>query len=268
MDYLLFDAYATLAIDIFPVEDWSDETSGGGYPGGGDPDPDPEPDPNPIPEVKKELDEYPCASDVYDSFGSFDAEITNLLAKTFKYNHTFHVTFKGADLPPEDDGLFQGVDGTTRSDAKGVITEASFEILINDYVLKNSTKEYIAVTFAHETLHALIQYYEINDPQKLEELFPVFFNTMGLNDEEHVTMGKLYIDEMVDVIKQINPNMPTVEATCLAWGGLQGTTAYELKAFEFDQINGCEGAWDELMKTVNERERNGEESASGTKCKN
>ena len=89
---------------------------------------------------------------------------------------------------------------------------------------------------------------------------------MAVEKEDHLTMGNLYVDELVNIIMQINPNMPISDATCLAWGGLQETFAYELKRSEFDQINGNVGAWDQLMFTVQEREKNGEAEANGTKC--
>lgn len=57
----------------------------------------------------------------------------------------------------------------------------------------------------------------------------MFYDTIEFEDGDHLTMGKLYVDEMVDIIRQINPSMPYSDATCLAWQGLQNTELMTLK---------------------------------------
>lgn len=238
-----------------------DGGSNGGNPGGGDTSPE-------DPEIVKDLANFDCGNEVYDAFVNFDNTISNLLQKTFGSSDNFHVVFKGAKLDPNVDGDFDSVDGTVITDNTGTITEATFNIRINEFVLNNSTKEYIAVTYAHETIHALIEYYEINDPIKGKELFPMFYDTIEFEDGDHLTMGKLYVDEMVDIIRQINPSMPYSDATCLAWQGLQNTRAYDLKKNEYDNMIGQPGAWNQLMILINNREKNGDSKANGTKCIN
>ncbi len=127
-----------------------------------------------------------------------------------------------------------------------------------------STKEYIAVTYAHETLHALIGYFNVTDPDKGKELFPIFYEWPSYEDGQHLTMANRYVDLMANVVLQINPNMPSIDAKCLAWNGLQGTRVYDIQRSNYDSVNGAD-AWDIKMTEVNQRERNGT-SIVGTRC--
>ena len=218
------------------------------------------------PEIFVDMEAYPCAANVYLSFAGFDNTISTLLMNTFGSSENFHVRFRpSSSLANNVDGLFTGSTDVTFEN--GVITGGTFYIDINTFVLNNSTKEYIGVTYAHEVIHALIQYYELNDPVKGKELFPIFYETPDLEDGEHLTMGRLYVDEMTDIIRKLNPSLPANDATCLAWGGLQNTRAYDMQRFQYDQINGS-GAWDQLMSVVNTREKNSFSTANGTPCLN
>ncbi|MDQ2179673.1 hypothetical protein [Marinifilum sp. D714] len=255
----------------YMYENYDDQVGGGqgDLDNGGGSNSDSNSEHEPDPEVKEELEKFDCASEVFNSFSSFDNTISNLLSNTFGNSHNFHIIFKGAKLDANVDGNFDSVDGTILTDnTTGAITEGTFVIKINEFVLNNSTKEYIAVTYAHETIHALIAYYKINNPQKGKELFPIFYETFEYEDGDHLTMGNMYVDEMVDIIMQINPNMPYSDATCLAWQGLQNTRAYDLKKNEYDNMMGQTGAWDQLMIKINKREKNGDSKANGTKCVN
>lgn len=110
-----------------------------------------------------------------------------------------------------------GTDGGTLinrvlKNANGTIARLDITISLNTPILQNASQEYITATILHEALHA---YFDFKN---------------GQSDEtgQHVTMSSQpYITQFSAKMQQIYPNMSNEDALALAWGGLEGTPAYD-----------------------------------------
>lgn len=111
----------------------------------------------------------------------------------------------------------------------------------------------------------LLLYSNANNPATGKKLFPIFYLLPSSEGGDHLTMAKMYVEAMIQVILNINPNLPTSDATFLSWVGLQGRGAYDQKRGDHDSVCGS-GAWDRDIYMIQERERNGSSTAHGTKC--
>lgn len=78
-------------------------------------------------------------------------------------------------------------------------------IYLNDYSLEYSSQEMIVATILHEMLHVHI---------------------LSTGDADHDTMASQYVQLFAEAMMSIFPNLSQSHAIALAWGGLQGTTAW------------------------------------------
>jgi hypothetical protein len=255
--------------------------NGGGFGGGGTsyngfkPNHEHPDDNDNRPDIKNGLTQFPCASRVLLNFINFDALISNMIQSVFGENSPVNITFK-ANL---------ALAGSNTSGTSRPLSSSEFVISLNPDILTNATQEYIAVTYAHEALHALIDYYWLNDPIRGKELFPLFMDfrssktdflsppTVGMSSYEsekqhHETMAEKYINEMVNVILTVNPNFPINDAKQLAWGGLQNTWAYELKKMSGGFDSKGNSIWEQNHIRINQAEKTGSSDAKGNKCTN
>ncbi len=265
----------TTSSEIIVIEDKIHEYDGskmerGHYIGGGSA--------NPRPIIKDSLMKYPCATEVLEQINGFDSKISNLLKKTFGVNSNILLTIKPKAFPNSGkeitDGTFK-VSKTIRYNKYDKTIEGEAVIYIDSMLLENATKEYIAATYAHEAVHGLLAYFKSIDSKQAVELFPTYFEykenshiiTPRLSSLfEHQEMAKNYVDEIVDVIKLVNPNMDSHDATMLAWNGLQGTVAYNKAKDEYNQIHKDKNAWDNNIVKINRREKKSLSDAKGTPC--
>ncbi|MCW3786958.1 hypothetical protein [Plebeiibacterium sediminum] len=230
--------------------------NGNGGPGNGGEDSDDKP--FDLPDIINDLDDYPCASSVLEQFTNFNSTISNILRDVFDFGNDVNITFV------VDSTLI----GTTTSGVRKPGTLPNFTIGMNPDILNNATNEYIAITFAHEAIHALIDYYKWHNTERAEELFPLFVEDPRRikSDEQHETMANAYIEAMADVISNINPDYPRDKAILLAWGGLEKTWAFELKKMASLTDAYGNNLWFNKFSRVNTAEKNSTPTAVGTKC--
>ena len=84
---------------------------------------------------------------------------------------------------------------------------------------RNSSKQYITATIIHELLHAYMDY------ETRVKKNPTFLNKD--ESQQHEYMAANYVDDMRDIITALYPDFSVNEAEALAWGGLEGTAAYQ-----------------------------------------
>ena len=81
-------------------------------------------------------------------------------------------------------------------------------------------------------------------------------------------MANIYIDAMVDIIRNVNPDFDQSTAESLAWSGLQETWAYELMKMASLEDEAGKNIWERRIIERNEAERNSTKDAKGTNCSN
>ncbi|MCW3786955.1 hypothetical protein [Plebeiibacterium sediminum] len=88
----------------------------------------------------------------------------------------------------------------------------------------------------------MIDYYKWYNTERAEELFPFFLSDprRTKSNREHETMASIYIDAMVDIIRNGNPDFGQSRAESIAWSGLQETWAYELMKMKLEKYMGEE----------------------------
>lgn len=119
-------------------------------------------------------------------------------------------------------------------------TASTIIIKLNECAINNASQEYVAATLFHELLHA-------------------FFTTQGRMSQlqEHESMATAYADALRSTLKEYFPNLSDNEALALAWGGLEGTVAWQNKVQNDPTLVNT-------YKTLSDNHRWGN---SGTNCK-
>lgn len=117
-------------------------SSGGGTAPGGDGGDDKE--------IKDELDDYPCASNLVDYFRQSENKLSQLLNNLFGGNQKkVNLTFYAKEYPnPLQDGGLRGGTGIHPNNAK---------VDLSKFILENSTQEYLLTTMHHEVWHAYLE---------------------------------------------------------------------------------------------------------------
>ncbi|MBC6111597.1 hypothetical protein ACFOG5_20655 [Pedobacter fastidiosus] len=96
----------------------------------------------------------------------------------------------------------------------GSINTFDMTIKLNEKTMPNASKEYISATILHEALHAYFTYLDNG----------VDFNPAS----QHVAMATdKYILWFEKGLKSIYPEISDLDLKALAWGGLEGTEAYD-----------------------------------------
>lgn len=146
--------------------------------------------------------EHPCLKAVSDSF------VRNFQMTPFLNNMVGMMINDTSILINLTDTvrLDPGVDGETLVGRNGPYYNV--RIKLNAPRLARSSQENIAVTLMHEFLHAYI---------RIHNLAP--------GSLEHEYMATHYLNEMANALRY-HYGTPQVEAIALAWGGLQGTNAW------------------------------------------
>lgn len=171
---------------------------------------------------------YPCAQDVLKELFNCNDQIKALFDSVFTYNGDTELHFTVDHSLTKD-----SADGYSANGGGG----AQFfmnNIYLNPWVLQNSSKDYIAVTLMHESLHAYMNYWYVQymtgviDSNEFKIRFPIFwdYNRPRSNSElqHHNQMASAYINFMVSYLKNFNTNISDEMAYALAWGGLSKTT--------------------------------------------
>lgn len=90
------------------------------------------------------------------------------------------------------------------------------DIVFNTDKLSHSSREMIVAAALHEMIHGIFDAKKVatNDPLVWGEAF------------QHQIMATSYISNMIDALQAIFPTLNYYDAEALAWGGLQGTSAW------------------------------------------
>ncbi|MFD1258377.1 hypothetical protein ACFQ3S_16345 [Mucilaginibacter terrae] len=154
-------------------------------------------------EIKNKV-KNPCLKIMVEAVinDNVEGKINSLIQKVFGGNSTLNLTFTDQEA----------LSSTTRDAEEQRILNPAGELIGVDIRLKASTlagssKEYIAATVMHETLHA-------------------YMDSQGINLDHHNSMAKDYLDTMADDLKGMFPGMTNLVAYSLAWGGLEDTYWY------------------------------------------
>ncbi|MBS1626936.1 MAG: hypothetical protein JSR09_07585 [Bacteroidetes bacterium] len=167
------------------------------------------------------LDSFPCAKQVALEMPNCNWEIKKMIADVF--NVTTEVNLK---LEPNY-SLPDSIVGQTRVE-NGSLANYVAVIDLNPKYLKGS-KDYIAATLIHESIHAYIGYMRSSlDSNTFKTLFPIYWEYRG-NEAQHNQMSNSYINFMVNFLQNINTNLPSNVAEALAWGGLERTAIWKAK---------------------------------------
>lgn len=161
--------------------------------GGGDTPPPGGGGPSTVPQtgIKNNLT-YPCFKMVFDHMlnGQFNNKVQNIL-QNFAMSPTLSFT------------ITQEADATKTRAA--YYNPSNQTIVLNTYVLANASQEYVTNVIYHEVLHVYLT------------------GATALSD--HNKMANDYVQPMVEAL-QTWFSIPTIDATALAWTGLQGTGAW------------------------------------------
>jgi hypothetical protein len=171
---------------------------------------------------------YPCQSDIIESMYNLDSFTTSIIRDLFNVNDSINMNIGYKVLP-------NGVDADTRIQLGGLTV--NLKIRMSKFVLDSSTKEYIAVTFIHEAIHAYLYLQEQNlrrhliDSATYLQRFGFFsWQAYNVNDPHHVSMANSYITHMANAVRNYNPLVSDTIANALAWGGLSGTSAWQSRS--------------------------------------
>jgi hypothetical protein len=159
-----------------------------------------------ITEVKDITDDVddPCLKGTLNSVTSSNLGngITDILHNTFGGTADFNIHF-------QDDALNNNMkDGKTHAVIWGS-GRMDFDITLNTETLPDASKEFTAATIYHEILHA-------------------YLRTTGIiGDLQHIAMANDYTSKLASSLLSAYPNLDPLDAKALAWGGLEGTPAYD-----------------------------------------
>jgi len=129
--------------------------------------------------------------------------VNETLNSIFNTNKDFNLNFKDMPLSSNTDGVTDLISGNTQLGALNI------EITLNSSTLPNASKEYIAATILHESLHAYFRY-----------------NNAIL---DHQVMSTNYIGWFEKSMKNMFPNLSDYDNESLAWGGLYTTFEWSQK---------------------------------------
>lgn len=179
------------------------------------------------------LQGYPCAQDILAQMPSCNDEVKKILDSVFNMNQDMNLTFK-ADASLTKDSLTNGYTSSATMNTSSFYEQS---ISLNAWVIQNSSKEFIATTMLHESIHAYIDFwygrYLVGqiDSNTFKLKFPIFWDyKRALNGTElsqHNEMANNYVAMISRFVLQFNPGMSQGMADALSWKGLQFTTAWK-----------------------------------------
>jgi hypothetical protein len=179
------------------------------------------------------LQGYPCAQNILAQLPSINSQITKLLDSVFFINENTELYFKPKlNFTKDSMDAYTGIPSGSASFFRSTI-------FMNPWMMTNSTKEYIAATFIHESIHAYINFwyfqYRVNhviDSNQFKQMFPIFWDYYR-NDgfhyqpsQSHNEMAERYVTMMKDFIRTFSPGMSETMVNAIAWGGLEKTNVW------------------------------------------
>jgi hypothetical protein len=177
------------------------------------------------------LNGYPCAQQILAQMINIDSNARSIIHSVFGVNSDVNLKYAiDNTLGMNDDDGYTNYPG-------GSLYNYNAVVMLNPWVLQNSTKEFIFATMLHESIHAHIYYYQMLytsgqiDSNQLKTMFPIFWNHRHMLNNpvdlaQHNQMANDYVTLMANAVKAFNPQVSDSIARSLAWGGLNNTTMW------------------------------------------
>lgn len=168
-------------------------------------------EPPPLPEVLNNVDD-PCLKSSVNNAIALDCknEISSFINTVFGNSDQFILDFQDNTLIGSQ-ATFDAYTVTGPLNNNN-LTTLKTTITLNNPQLNDASKEYIAATILHESIHAWIDY-----------LFP----SQPANAEQHNLMAASYrFDMMLNALKQMFPGLNSQDAIDLTWGGLYNSILF------------------------------------------
>jgi hypothetical protein len=199
---------------------------------------------------QKIIDSFPCVKQIIDSislYSNLNKQVQHALLEVFGIGKNVHLS-----VTVNYNWTKDSIDGDTKVDSaftsytpKGIEGLEFFAtIRLNPWVLRNSTKEYIASTIIHEAYHAYINY-KFNqyirhvanvDSNVIKQLFPIYWNVYGTGMppgelNQHNIMASNFIQLMAEPLSIFSGSsfdqiLRDSVNRSLSWGGLGKTTVW------------------------------------------
>ncbi|MEQ1677522.1 MAG: hypothetical protein ABL876_12515, partial [Chitinophagaceae bacterium] len=185
------------------------------------------------------LQGYPCAQGILAQLPGVNAAAKTILQNVFGVNNKVNVIFKAdSTLPPTHNGFVDTVIFNATTGRYDAI------VILNGKVLRKASKEFIAKTMFHESIHAYISYYwkqyknGIIDSTTLKNMFPKIWQYKSASQiAQHTEIANFYINHIKSIISSFNPSIADSTNIAIAWGGLSETIAWKNLGSDTIQLN-------------------------------
>jgi len=178
------------------------------------------------------LQGYPCAQAVLQQMPNINSQINNLLQTYLQAEMPVDIRFR---VNPNLSGTLTSGQTLDIKIENGRVVSI---VEMNPDILNRATKEYILLTFMHESIHAymdyqwrLLQTHQMDTATFISK-FPIYWDyrrILGSNSTElghHMQMSETYIAFMSNALMSFNPNISSATARYLSWEGLRETTLW------------------------------------------
>ncbi|WP_131829023.1 hypothetical protein [Elizabethkingia ursingii] len=199
-----------------------DEGGGGGGDGGYEIPPLTKPNQ----EIINNLKDYPCAQKLLEQLPNLDNSLAKILNDALATNSKIKVTFVGGPLKGDKPGeLLAGrTSYVSTNNETGVV---SYNIILNQDVLKSATQEYTLALMYHESIHAfLLNQHTVLGADEFFRKYPYLENYVvgGVTKFKfipgnHQAYGP-FVNMIADAIQSYNPKFPRDRAISLAMEGI------------------------------------------------
>lgn len=206
---------------LMNCNDGSGGSSGGGGGVGGNSS-----TPNANQEIINNLKDYPCAQKLLEQLPNLDNSLAKILNDALATNSKIKVTFEGGPLKGDKPGeLLAGrTSYVSTNNETGVV---SYNIILNQDVLKSATQEYTLALMYHESIHAfLLNQHTVLGADEFFRKYPYLENYVvgGVTKFKfipgnHQAYGP-FVNMIADAIQSYNPKFPRDRAISLAMEGI------------------------------------------------
>ncbi|MCL1680835.1 hypothetical protein M2T92_17490 [Elizabethkingia miricola] len=182
--------------------------------------------PNANQEIINNLEKYPCAQKLLEQLPNLDNSLAKILNDALATNSKIKVTFVGGPLKGDKPGeLLAGrTSYVSTNNETGVV---SYNIILNQDVLKSATQEYTLALMYHESIHAfLLNQHTVLGADEFFRQYPYLENYVvgGVTKFKfipgnHQAYGP-FVNMIADAIQSYNPKFPRDRAISLAMEGI------------------------------------------------
>ncbi|MDE5432709.1 hypothetical protein [Elizabethkingia meningoseptica] len=182
--------------------------------------------PNANQEIINNLEKYPCAQKLLEQLPNLNNSLAKILNDALATNSKIKVTFVGGPLKGDKPGeLLAGrTSYVSTNNETGVV---SYNIILNQDVLKSATQEYTLALMYHESIHAfLLNQHTVLGADEFFRKYPYLENYVvgGVTKFKfipgnHQAYGP-FVNMIADAIQSYNPKFPRDRAISLAMEGI------------------------------------------------